>query len=478
VVESAVLVGLGLAAGLLLARLALAAPHAWIPPELAPHRGLSLDPGASAVAAGLALVVALVCGLAPGLRVGALAAAGSGASGPARPGRARRGLVVVQIALSVALVLGAGLLLRTVDALHATRPGFDPRGALTFRLSLRVPEAYRGPAQRAEFMRRVGAGVGDLPGVRAVGLVGVLPLEGRRWTQPYGLPGQPRTAWEANHADFRVATSGTFRALGTRILEGRGFTVREDVVESERVVVVDRILAERIAPGGSAVDAVIGIPLDGAPVEARVVGVVEAVRYDRLDADGREAIYVPYRQEASREVSFVVRTDADPAGLVPGVRRIVRELDPRIPVYDVRTLADYVDGAVASRTFALRLLSAFAGLALLCATIGLYGVVAFEVRRRKRDIGVRLAVGATRPEVVRTVLVSGLRMAGAGLFAGALLAVVVARALGSLVVAVDTADPTLWSGVVGLILVVTLAATWGPAVRASRLDPAEALRAE
>lgn len=481
-VESAMLAGVGVAGAALLAAAAVRGLSAFAPASLVPTGGFALDPGAMGLAAALAVGAVLVFGLAPVfspiLSGSERALLAEGAPGTGTRRRGRRTLVSAQVALSVVLVLLTGLFLRTVSALRVVHPGFQADGALTFRVSLRAPDRYRSPAYRSEVMDRIRTGLGDLPGARSVGLVGVLPLEGDRWTQPYGLPGQSPSEWGSSRADFRVVTSGAFDALGTRLLEGRGFTAREDLYEDERVVVVDEKLAARIAPAGSALGAVIGIPLDGSAVEARVVGVVEHVRYDHLDADGREAVYVPYRQEASRDVAFVLRTEGDPASLAAAVRATVRRVDPAIPVFDLVTLRGYVDRAVAPRRFAFALLVVFAGLALVCVAVGLYGVVAFDVARRTRDIGLRMAVGASRARVVGTVLASGLRLGAVGLGAGILLGALVARALEGMLFGVGRDDPLVWCGVIGVVTAVTLASCWLPALRASRLDPTIALRTE
>jgi len=404
---------------------------------------------------------------------GAAVAMGSRAST-----RSRNLLVIGQVALSSVLVLGSASLMRHAAELRQIRPGFDPEGALTFNLSLRAPDRYRGPADRARLMREIETTLAEVPRVRAVGLVGALPLGGRRWTQPYGLPGQAEHEWQSNRADFRVATAGYFYALGVELHEGRTFTLDEDLEEERRVVVVDERLAQRIAPGGSAVGAVIGIPLDGAAVQAQIVGVVGHVRHDDLTTDGREAIYVPYRQEASRDVSFVVRTEGDPTALAAPVRAAIHRIDDQIPVYDVRPLQAYLEEAIAPTLLALALVVAFAGLTLLAAAVGLYGVVAYEVGRRTKDIGLRMAVGASAREVRRSVLATGLRLGVLGTAAGAVLSLLAVGFVRPTLLGVDVTSPGTWAATALVTLSGALAAAWVPARRASLLDPREALRVD
>lgn len=474
--EGAVLVAMGLLVAAVMAWWGLALLSVHVPGSLAPPGALVLEPRTLLFMAALGGGAVVVFGILPALD----ARAGVAPGRRIRPGRGRgRGaLVAVEVALSVVMVFGAALLVRTVDALATTDPGFRPADALAFHVSLRVPERYRGPAQRAAYAANVQRSVEELPGVDHVGWVGVLPLSGERWTQPYGLPGEGESEWRRNRADFRVASSGYFEAVGAPLLDGRSFAPEEDREERARVVVVDEHLARRIAPEGSAVGAVITIPLDGARVEARVVGVVGAIRSDRLDDAGRGAVYVPYRQEASRDVAFVVRTVGDPADLAPAVRDAVLAVDPGIPPYDVRTLVSYVDEAMAPRRFALFLLVGFAALALACAAVGLYGVVAFDAGRRTGELGVRMAVGAGRRDVLRSVLGSGLRPGAIGLGAGLAVGVAVAGFFRDLAYQVDVHDPALWTSVLLVVGAVAAVATVVPAWRASRLSPLEALRTE
>ncbi|MCI0435315.1 MAG: ABC transporter permease [Gemmatimonadetes bacterium] len=453
-----------------------------LPPGLLPNVALRWDPLGVLLATAVTAAVVLAFGILPTLgivmheqrgRIGGVFQRTRG-----RTMRMRHALVLSEVALSVVLVSCAAFLIRTTFELRAIRPGFESANALTFSVSLRVPGRYTGPAERARFMREVETAIRDLPGVRAVGLTGGLPLSGRRWTQPYGLPGQAQPEWQENRADFRVITSGWFEAVGARVLEGRAFTHDEDLIEDRRVVIVDEKLARRIVRGGSAVGATVGFPLDGQPIHAEVVGVVEHIRHDELTSEGREALYVPYRQEASRDVSFVLRTEGDPAALAPAIRGTLRAIDPEVPVYALRTMDEYVDDALSPTRFALVLLAGFAVLTLLASGLGLHGVIAYEVGSRTREIGLRMAIGASAQGVMRSVLLSGVRLGGAGVLIGAALATIAARLLQPLVYGVETADPLTWAMVLSAVLAVTLLSCWVSALRASRLDPALALRAD
>ena len=489
--ESTLLVAVGTTLGVWVAAVAIRSVQALAPAGY-PVAGLRLDGRALGLSIAVGVLCALLCGSLPAWRLGVggggRLAGGDGRSvGDGRTeSRLRRGLMVMQIALTTLLLGGAGLLQGTVRSLRSVDLGFEPDRALTLSVSLRTPGEYRAPGERAALMREIEEGISALPGVEAVGLVGVLPLGGERWTQPYGLPGQAESQWDAQRADFRVVTSGYFEAVGAAILAGRGLSRSEDLVEGERVVVVDERLARRVVGGEAyerAVGAVIGIPLDGSAVEARIVGVVDHVRHDHLDRDGREAVYVPYRQEASRDVSFVVRTASHlpaeaSAGLLADVRQVVRDANPRLPVHGMTTLARYVDDAMAPRRFALFVTGIFAVLALTGASLGLYGVISFEVARRTREMGVRMALGADRERVLRRFLLSGLRLGLAGLALGGALLWVLAPGLDSLLHGRTATDPGTWLGVAAAILALVLAATAAPAFRASRADPAVALQPE
>ena len=480
--ESGVLAALGGVGGLLLGVWAVPVVLRYAP-EL-PHVGnISVDVSALAFALSVVALAALIFGTVPALagarEHGDTTLRPQLAVGTGRSGAHRRALVVVEIALSMVLLVGSGLMLRTLAALGREDPGFDPQNALTFRLSLRAPDGYRGPAERAEFLRRVADRLNALPGVEAVGAIGGLPLSGVTWTQPYGRPDEPPSEWVRNEANFRYITSGYFEAMGTRLLAGRAFTLDEDLIEKRRVAIVDANVARRLAPqSGSVLGRTIGFPLDGRPVAAEIVGVVEPMRYERLDREGRETIYAPYRQEASLDVALVLRTSGRPEALASAVERELLALDPRLPVYHIRPMSEYVAAAVAPTHFALTLLAGFAVLAVVLGCTGLYGVLAFTVSQRTREFGIRLAVGARQTDLLREVLTEGAILCGVGLAVGGVLSVAFASTLTDMLVGVRATDP-LTFGVVGLALAgVALAASYLPARRAAQVDPMVALRNE
>lgn len=451
---------------------------------------VGLDPALALSAPAVALLGALLSGLVPAIRLsrpGAVRAlrehgpGGSGPGGPATGGRLRGALVAGQIALSLTLLAGTGLLVRTVANLGAVQPGFQARDAVTFRLGRLVDrDRYRGPADRARFVHELEERIGRLPGVEAVGTTGILPLSGLRFAQPWGRAGEGPGDWAGRRADFRVVTAEYFRAAGTRLVAGREFTEREEVEEDRRIAIVDERLARRLAPEAAGAGAAVGrsmvFPLDGDPVEAEVVGVVETVRAADLREAGRETLYVPYRQEASRSVALVVRAASDPGVLVPAARAELRALDPELPLYDVRTLEAFVAEATAPGRLALALTGLFAAAAVLLAAVGLYGVVSYAVGRRARELGIRAALGARPRDLLRSVLAGGLRVVAPGILLGLLAAAAGTRALSGLLFGVSPLDIPTYAAVAALLGAVALAAVWIPARRAARADPAATLR--
>jgi predicted permease len=480
--EGSLLALAGVVLGLLLAAWGVQALLAMGPENLPRAGEVDFDGTVLAFALLTTAGAALLFSMAPALVMARDAAAGVRGASARVPGRrwgTSRALVVAELSMSFALLVGAGLMFRTTGNLARVEPGFEPDGLLTFSVTL--PGAtVGGPAARAEFFDRLERRIRDLPGVEAVGLVGGLPLGGTVWRQPYGHEGSDPLEWSRNEANFRVISAEYFRAMGTRLLAGRAFTPQENLHEDDRVAIIDAKLADRVAPGGDAVGRTIGFPLDGDPVWATVVGIVEDVRFQDLRDAGRESIYVPYRQEASRTVSLAVRTDGDPAALISRIRDAAREVAGAtvIPVYEFREMREYVDRALAPARFALTLVGVFAALALALAAVGLAGVVSYAVGRRTREFGIRIALGATGADILGGVLREGVALAVVGIAGGVVVTAAGATAVRGLLFGVGGLDLPTYVAVALAMVAVTLAASWLPARQAASVEPFAALKQE
>ncbi|NNF27729.1 MAG: FtsX-like permease family protein [Gemmatimonadetes bacterium] len=475
--ETGVLVLLAAVVGYAVASGSARALVAWAPAELTGLAPWSWHPLALVGGAAAAGLLLLGFGTAPALRLGKAGDLdGRDLRRGAVGGRARRALVLCEVAVSVVLVLAAGLLFRTALELRGVRPGFDPEGAVSFSVSLRAPDRFRGPRDRARFVRGVTDAISALPGVSAAGVIVGLPLGGDRWSQPWGGRGTTPEEWGNTRADFRAVSSGYFEAMGVALRGGRVFTSDEDLREERRVAVVDVSLAEALVRGGQALGYNITFPLDGSVVEAEIVGIVEHVRYHDLEADGAPTIYVPYRQEASRDASFVVRSERDLDELAGQLRAVLQRMGPEVPVYGMAPLTATVDRAQAPTRFALTLMALFAAFGVLASAAGLYGILAFDVTRRSGEIGLRMALGASAGEVQKHTLIDGLRFASAGVVAGVFAAWLLAPGLEPLLFGVGSRDAATWTGSIVVVLVVVFLSSWLPSRRASRLSPSTALR--
>lgn len=383
-------------------------------------------------------------------------------------------LVVVEIALSLVLLVGAGLLLRSFVELRGIRPGFDARGLLSFSVSL-PSRSYPPPTATSEFLERFEKRIRALPGVVSVGTVWPLPLEGQKWFGYYRTTEAATEEGTLPVADFRISSPDYLKTMGARLLEGR--YLREG---DESAVVIDETLRRRSWPDGRALEQKIWVGLDAVPVEMRVVGVVENIRHANLTKDGRETIYLPARSFAwaDFELALVVRTNADPQRQVGPIRKALAELDPGIPMAKVRTAEEYLDDAVAANRLALVLASIFAGTALLLASVGLYGVMAYGFERRRREMGIRIALGAERKAMARLVLGRGLKLALWGIALGCIASYYLRGVVSGLLFAVHPSDPWTYLTVTTVIVLTALAGSLGPMRRALRVDPATALRGE
>jgi putative ABC transport system permease protein len=488
--ESFVLAAVGAVIGVLMAWYGVRVITALSPGALPRMEEVGIDMAVLGFAVGVTAVAALVFGLTPALRAvaGNLADAlkdrGS-AGGGLRGNRLRTGLAVTEVALSLVLLIGAGLMLRSLAEIQRVDPGFDAENVVTFAVPLGFIK-YFTPASRATFVNQLGDRIRQLPGVERVGAVAPLPLAGGELYSvgSYGRIGVTDDQYQAQKADYKSVLPGFFETMGIELVSGRFFLPSDNEPDQLRVAIID----EKLAARAFGQEDPIGRELvtdyfseETFAMERRtvqVVGVVASVRSTSLAAEGREALYTPFIQNAWLPLTFTVRTKADPASLLSTIRSEVAAMDPDVPVSDVATLASYVDNAMAQTRFMLALIGVFAGLALVLASLGLYGVISYSARQRTREIGVRIAFGASDGDVIALVLKQGLAMAAAGVAAGLITAVALTRIVESLLVGVSPTDPLTFAGVPALLLAIALVATYLPARRATRVDPVEALREE
>jgi putative ABC transport system permease protein len=492
--ESVLLALAGGFAGVLLA-LGLVRAAGVLGDALPGSRAVGLDPAALAFGLALSSATGVLFGLVPAvqawrldldraLRPSARGVAG-GAQGP------RRFFVVAEMAVAVALLAAAGLLARSFLKLLAVAPGFDPRRTLTLRVAPAQVRPAPGETEEDFFGRYLGqrdqvagfyesllAGIAALPGVEAAAAVNYLPLTGRWWSievraegTPPAPPGQRPSAYG------RVVSPGYFQAMGIALRDGRDFT-RFD--RTDPVAVVSEAFARRHWPGQSPLGRRLSVDNPPGPW-LTVVGVAADVRVDGLEEEARPLFYVPLRQATfgfypDWGMDLVVRTRSAPEGLAPAVRDEVRRRDPALPVFAVETMESRLSGSTARRRAAAQVFGAFAGVALLLAATGLSGLVAFSVRLRVREMGVRAALGARPRDLVSLVLREGLAVAAMGAALGLAAAMAASRVLASLLYATPALDPATFAAVTGLLVLVSLVACYGPARRAGRLDPIAALR--
>jgi predicted permease len=410
---------------------------------------------------------------ATGLAPGTLLVGGLRHSARAHP--LRRLMIASEVALSVILLVSAGLLLRSVDRLLSVDPGFQPRGGMTAWITLPESRYPVGP-ERVQLWDDLFAQVSRLPGVQSAGAIDLIPLGGSNTSGGFEIVGRDFPEEEGPSAKKRFTGPGALEALGIPLLQGRYFT-DSDALGAPEVAVISRSLAERWWPAGDAVGQRIRFlwRTDG---EQEIVGVVEDVRSDALDVPEEGTIYVNYRQlpiEAGA-MSLVVRTSGAPTDLVEPIRRIVLDLAPTVPLSAPRSLEDLVDASVSERTRITGLLSTFAGVALALAALGLYAVTARSVGSRKREIGIRKAMGAGRASILGMVIREEAPPVAIGLVLGIAASLPAARVLGGLLYATEATDPVTLVAVCTTLAAAALAALLVPAWRATRIPPAIAVR--
>jgi putative ABC transport system permease protein len=441
---------------------------------------LSIDLNVLAFAAVLSLATGLLFGLAPAWQasratIGSVLKEGGRASTSASGRWIRNGLLIAEVAMSIVLLVGATLLLRSFARLVNVDPGFKADSVLSFRVALpnsRYPEEH----QRIAFFDTLIERIEALPDVVAAGSIQTMPLRGD-YLLSFTIKGRPTPKPnEEPSANHRAITPHYFNAMGIPLVRGRMFTA-EDRQKSPMVAIVDQSFVDRHFrdedPIGQHID--IGNGSDGF---YEIVGVVGGIRQASLELNPTPTMYVPYSQDVFSTMTMLVRTKGDPSQLVASARQTVRGVDNTLPAFAMTPLAAVVSESVAQRRFSMLLLVSFAAIALILAAVGLYGVVAYAVSQRTQEIGLRMAIGAQRGDVLRLIVGGGMKLALVGVVIGIAGALAAANVVSTMLFEVTPFDPASYSGTATVLLAVAALACYVPARRAMRVDPIVALRQE
>jgi putative ABC transport system permease protein len=482
--ESVLLSLLGGALGLLLAYWGTRALVALNPAAIPHAEAIGLDSRVLGFTLALSVLAGLFFGLFPALHdPGAglhesLKEGGRAMSGGRRGRFARQFLALAEVAIALVLLVMAGVLLRSFSRLSAVDPGFRPAGVLTLDLSPSETK-YPDPGRLALFYRDLLGRVSALPGVERAATVFPLPLSGKNFFLGFSVFGRPTSNANPESATVRRVSPEFFRTLGVRLIRGRVFDGR-DAMEAPKVALVNEKMAASIWPHGDPLGQRLTFddPEKPGVTWMTVVGVVGDVKQQALSDEPSFEVYEPQLQDPAAATTLVVRSGGDPTALVASIRRAVLGLDPDLPVYRVRTLVEVVDESLAQNRLSTVLLGLFAGLALVLAAVGVYGVISYSVAQRTHEMGIRMALGAHRADVLRLVIRQGMGLVGVGLALGLLGAWFATRVLSGLVFGVSTKDPMTFVLVPALLASVALLANYVPARRATQVDPQVALRQE
>jgi putative ABC transport system permease protein len=484
--ESLVVAGLGGVLGLGLALAAMRGMNTLIPATAMDGNGPSLNPAVLLFALGATTLSAIAFGLAPAMQSARAAVysrlkeSGKSTTAGVRQNRGRTVLVVAELALSVILLAGAGLMLKSVYRLTAVDPGFRPDHVVRLDMGL-TPTQYPDGAARRAFWRKLLDGVRVLPEVESAALGTNLPLTNNHARSDITVEGMPLPApGSFPHPDRHAVSPGYLRTLGVRLLAGRDFT-DADSEKAPNVALVNARVAHSLFPGQDPVGKrfLNGRPDPATkPVWSTIVGVVDDTRMYGLANPSRLEIYRPLAQGAPDEMDLIVKSRIEPGSLVPSVRSVVASIDRNQPISSISTMDQIVQDSVGNRRVTLILLGLFSALALVLAGIGIYGVISYSVAQRTQEIGIRMALGASREEVMKMVLLQGARIASTGLSIGIAAALVLTRYLEGLLFSVSPGDPATFAVVSLVLAVVALLACYVPARRTLRVDPMIALRYE
>ncbi|HKQ75173.1 MAG TPA: ABC transporter permease [Blastocatellia bacterium] len=501
--ESLILALLGGSAGLLLSAWGVEllsiipynAASYYIPYNVS-HDQITLDGQVLGFTFALSLLAGVIFGLAPALQSSRpdINASFEGVGAPAGAGgrwrHSRSLLVAAEIALSLILLVGAGLMIKSFIRLQEVDPGFEPESVLTAEIGLpraKYPDGQKVTTFHDQLLERLTA----LPGISAAGLGSSLPLSGTNADTSFFIDGQPKLEpRDRPHTHPRTITQDYFRAMGMRMAEGRAFT-EHDHAQGPRVAIINETMARRFWPAQTSLGKRVALDLEtwkffpDRPPEfdlamgmREIVGVVRDVRHEGLETEPQPEMYLPDRQRPEREMNLVIRAAVDPGSLAAAVRGAVSSIDPDQPVANIKPMSKLLTDSVAKPRFNYLLLSVFAAVALILTITGVYGVMSYAVAARTREMGIRLALGARGADVLKLVIRQGMRPVFVGIALGLVGAFALTRVMTTLLFGVSATDPAIFAGVVALLAMVALLACYLPARRATKVDPVVALKHE
>jgi putative ABC transport system permease protein len=480
-IESLLLALAGGGLGLLLAMWGVDLLVAASPADIPRVQQVGLDARVLAFTLALSALTGIIFGLVPALHASkpdlndALKDGSRGSTESLRRNRVRSFLVVAEVALSLMLLIGAGLLLKSFMRLLQTDAGFDAGHVLTLDIPL-SRQRYDTPAKQADFFHRLIERAQTLPGIETAGVVNILPLSDLDESISFQIAGRPPAPPGAvPEGNYTIASPGYFAALKLALRAGRLFNA-QDNAQAPPVALVSEALVRRYFAGENPIGQRLKLDSEDQPRE--IVGIVGDVRRAALETEARPEYYLPYEQAAERRMNLVVRTPGDAAAMTATVRGAVKELDKDQLIWQTRTLEELRSASVASRRFNMMLLGLFAVVALLLAVLGIYGVMAYSVTRRTHEIGVRIALGAQARDVLKLIIGQGMTLAVIGVGLGLLGALAVTRTMASLLYGVSATDPAIFAGLALLLAFVAFVACYVPARRATKVDPMVALRYE
>ena len=426
-----------------------------------------------------ALVTGVITGLVPGLQMPygnlltMLRDGDRGVAGNRRQQRTRSALVAAEAALSLMLLVGAGLLIRSFGELQRVDTGFDSNNRMTFQVSL--PGSY-GNEQATEFLSQFLARVNEIPQVHAAGAVNMRPIAGGSTGMGIATEDRMNDESAVTWVDWRMVTPDYFRTMGLPLIRGRNFTDRDRIGDPWQALISQQ-LADLLWPGEDPIGRRAALWTDPERL-AEIIGVVGGMRERGPQADPTMVVYIPYYGAGWTPVTFMVHTAGDPGAVIPTLRTVLAEIDPNLPISNIAQMDDLMSNSVAGNRFNMLLLGIFAGVALLLALTGIYGVLAYSVTRRTNEIGVRVALGASHGNVLRQIVLQGMRPVVVGIVIGVAGAVGLSRFMSTLLFGVAPTDPVTFAGVAVLLAMAALGACYLPARKALRVDPVAALREE